>query len=38
VALGILNNRAEEALGNATDILTAYREGVFDVSPRPWLG
>ncbi len=32
------NNRAEEALGNATDLLTAYREGVFKLSNRPWLG
>lgn len=31
------NNRAEEAVGSATDIWTAYREGRFgDV--RPWLG
>jgi len=33
------NNRAEEALGNATDIWTAYREGAFGSDrPRPWLG
>lgn len=32
------NNRTEEALGNATDILTAYREGAFKPSGRPWLG
>ncbi len=32
------NNRAEEALGSATDILTAYREGAFAHSSRPWLG
>lgn len=32
------NNRTEEAIGNATDILTAYREGAFKSSPRPWLG
>jgi hypothetical protein len=32
-----LNNRAEEALGNATDLLTAYREGAFP-GERPWLG
>jgi len=33
------NNRTEEALGNATDIWTAYREGAFGMSqPRPWLG
>lgn len=32
------NNRTEEALGSATDLWTAYREGVFRDSPRPWLG
>ena len=32
------NNRAEEAIGNAKDMLTAYREGAFGGSPRPWLG
>lgn len=32
------NNRSEEALGNATDIWTAYREGAFKTSERPWLG
>lgn len=32
------NNRTEEALGNATDIWTAYREGAFPKVPRPWLG
>jgi len=32
------NNRVEEALGNATDILTAYREGKFKPSAKPWLG
>ena len=32
------NNRTEEAIGNATDILTAYREGAFKTSPRPWCG
>ena len=32
------NNRTEEALGSATDLWTAYREGVFSGSPRPWLG
>lgn len=31
------NNRAEEAIGNATDIWTAYREGLFGTI-RPWLG
>lgn len=32
------NNRVEEALGSATDLWTAYREGAFSASPRPWLG
>jgi hypothetical protein len=32
------NNRTEEALGSATDLWTAYREGGFAGSPRPWLG
>jgi hypothetical protein len=32
------NNRTEEALGSATDLLTAYREGAFRSSLRPWLG
>lgn len=32
------NNRVEEALGNSIDLLTAYREGKFRASPRPWLG
>lgn len=32
------NNRAEESLGSATDIWTAYREGAFSLSQRPWLG
>lgn len=32
------NNRVEEALGSATDLLTAYREGAFRPSRRPWLG
>lgn len=31
------NNRTEEAIGNAVDIWTAYREGRFG-SVRPWLG
>jgi len=29
------NNRTEEAVGNATDFWTAYREGAFTKSPRP---
>ncbi|MBX3322053.1 MAG: hypothetical protein KF757_03585 [Phycisphaeraceae bacterium] len=32
------NNRTEEALGSATDIWAAYREGAFRPSPRPFLG
>ncbi|MBA3009795.1 MAG: PaeR7I family type II restriction endonuclease [Proteobacteria bacterium] len=32
------NNRVEEALGSATDIWTAYREGAFKPSQKPWLG
>lgn len=32
------NNRTEEAIGSATDLLAAYREGAFQPAPRPWLG
>lgn len=32
------NNRTEEALGNATDLWAAFREGAFRPSARPWLG
>jgi hypothetical protein len=32
------NNRAEEALGNATDLWAAYKNGAFQPSPQPWLG
>jgi len=32
------NNRTEEALGSATDLWAAYREGAFTPSARPWLG
>ena len=32
------NNRAEEAIGSAQDFWTAYREGAFLNSPRPWIG
>ena len=32
------NNRVEEALGNSSDILTAYREGKFPLSQKPCLG
>jgi hypothetical protein len=32
------NNRTEEALGSATDIWAAYREGAFKPSSRPFIG
>jgi type II restriction enzyme len=32
-----MNNRAEEALGNATDLLEAAEQGLFGLLP-PWLG
>lgn len=32
------NNRVEEAIGSATDIWTAYREGRLGDGPRPFLG
>jgi len=32
------NNRAEEAIGTATDFWTAYREGAFGDNPRPYVG
>src|SRR5207302_2623281 len=32
------NNRTEEAIGNAEDIWTAYREGRFGTTPAPFLG
>lgn len=32
------NNRIEEAIGSSTDLLTAYREGKFKPSQKPWLG
>jgi hypothetical protein len=32
------NNRCEEAIGTATDLWTAFREGGFRDSPRPFLG
>lgn len=32
------NNRTEEALGSASDLLAAYREGAFKPSAKPWLG
>jgi hypothetical protein len=32
------NNRTEEAMGSAMDLWTAYREGAFNRTARPWLG
>ena len=32
------NNRVEEALGNATDLNTAFREGAFGESQKPFIG
>jgi len=32
------NNRTEEAIGTATDIWTAYREGAFGENPKPFIG
>jgi hypothetical protein len=32
------NNHTEEAIGSATDLWAAYREGAFKPSARPWLG
>ena len=32
------NNRTEEAIGNAVDLWTAYREGAFGDAPRPFVG
>lgn len=32
------NNRTEEAIGTAHDFWTAYREGAFGQSPRPFVG
>ena len=32
------NNRTEEAIGTAVDLWTAYREGAFGESPRPFVG
>lgn len=32
------NNRTEEAIGSASDIWVAYREGAFKLSESPWLG
>ena len=32
------NNRTEEAIGSALDLWTAYREGAFNKTFKPWLG
>lgn len=32
------NNRTEEAMGTAVDLWTAYREGAFGDTPRPFVG
>lgn len=32
------NNRVEEALGNATDLNTTFREGAFEESQKPFVG
>lgn len=32
------NNRTEEAIGSALDLWTAYREGAFNKTVKPWLG
>jgi hypothetical protein len=32
------NNRTEEAMGNAIDLWTAFREGAFNKTVKPWLG
>jgi len=32
------NNRTEEAMGSALDLWTAFREGAFNSTIRPWLG
>jgi len=32
------NNRTEEAIGSAVDLWTAYREGAFNKTIKPWLG
>lgn len=32
------NNRVEEAIGNAVDVKTAFREGVFGDAPKPFMG
>src|SRR4030065_1069887 len=32
------NNRTEEAMGSALDLWTAFREGAFNKTIKPWLG
>ncbi len=32
------NNRTEEAIGSALDLWTAYREGAYNKTIKPWLG
>ena len=32
------NNRTEEAMGSALDLWTAFREGAFNSTIKPWLG
>ncbi len=32
------NNRTEEAMGSALDLWTAFREGAFNSTVKPWLG
>ena len=32
------NNRVEESIGSSTDLWTAFREGAFRTSQRPWVG
>lgn len=32
------NNRTEEAMGSALDLWTAFREGAFNKTVKPWLG
>jgi hypothetical protein len=32
------NNRTEEAMGSAIDLWTAFREGAFNSTVKPWLG
>lgn len=32
------NNRAQEAVGDGHDLAVAYREGLFEPSPKPWAG